>query len=115
MYNENMNLNSPLEKEFRINPAQKSALKKLGIVTVENLLYHFPSRYGDTSQIYNIRDIKTGENVVLFGKITGLKTSKAFIKKIPMSDGMLEDETGKIKLVWFNQPYIAKMIAEGSL
>ena len=115
MYNENMNLNSPLEKEFRINPAQKSALKKLGIVTVENLLYHFPSRYGDTSQIYNIRDIKTGENVVLFGKITGLKTSKAFIKKIPMSDGILEDETGKIKLVWFNQPYIAKMIAEGSM
>ncbi len=32
-----------------------------------------------------------------------------------MGEGILEDDTGKIKIVWFNQPYIAKMIPENSL
>ena len=32
-----------------------------------------------------------------------------------MAEGFVEDETGKIKIVWFNQPYIAKMIAPDSL
>ena len=44
-----------------------------------------------------------------------MKTSRAWVKKIPMSDGTITDETGKIKLVWFNQPYIAKMIHDGQL
>jgi ATP-dependent DNA helicase RecG len=109
-----MEINSLLEKEFRLNPGQKSALKKLGLSSLEDLLYHFPTRYGDTSEIKYIQSLKKGDTSVIFGKISGLKTSKAFIKKIPMSEAYLTDETGKIKLVWFNQPYIAKMIAEGS-
>lgn len=114
MYNGNMQLSSLLEKEFRLNPNQKSALKKLGIFTIEDLLYHFPTRYGDTSEIKYVENLNKGDTSVVFGTISGLKTSKAFIKKIPMSEAIIEDETGKIKLVWFNQPYIAKMIRDGS-
>lgn len=110
-----MNLQSPIEKEFRLTPLQKSALKKMGLLKVEDLLYHFPTRYGDTKEIKYIENLKKGDTAVIFGRVSGLKTSKAFIKKIPMSDATLSDETGKIKLVWFNQPYIAKMISENSL
>ena len=46
-----MDLNSPIEDNFRLAESQKSALKKLGIKTVADLLYHFPVRYGDTSEI----------------------------------------------------------------
>ena len=83
--------------------------------TVEDLLYYFPARYGDTSQIKSIESLVKGDDATIFGKISGLKTSRAFIKKIPMSEGIVEDETGRIKLVWFNQPYIAKMVREGQL
>ena len=75
-----MKLNSLVE-EFRLADIQKTALRKLGIRTVEDLLYHFPVRYGDTSQMKNIGSLVAGENVAIFGKISGLKTSKAFIKK----------------------------------
>jgi ATP-dependent DNA helicase RecG len=48
-------------------------------------------------------------------KITKLKTSKGFKTKIPMADAWVEDESGKIHCVWFNQPYLAKMTQEDAL
>ena len=99
---------------FRILPAQEKALKKLGIETARDLLYHFPTRYGDTAQVTSIARLRKGDTVVVFGQISGLKTSKAFRKKIPMAEGVIEDDTGKIKIVWFHQAYLAKMITEDS-
>ncbi len=99
---------------FRILPTQEKALKRLGIETAKDLLYHFPTRYGDTAQVTSIANLRKGDISVVFGRISGLKTSKAFRKKIPMAEGVIEDDTGKIKIVWFHQAYLAKMITEGS-
>ncbi len=104
-----------IEILFRLQPPQKAALKKLGIRAVRDLLYHFPARYGDTSEMRSIGSLQHGETVVVFGKISRLKTSKGFKSKIAMADGYVEDESGKIHCVWFNQPYIAKMTQEGAL
>jgi len=110
-----MLLQDLIEKNFRLQDTQKKALKKIGLKTIEDLLYHFPTRYGDTSEMKNIGSLVTGEMAVIFGKISGLKTGKAYIKRTPISEGYIEDETGKIKVIWFHQPYIAKMIHEGAL
>src|SRR3989344_5626244 len=99
---------------FRILPAQTSALKRLGILSIKDLLYHFPTRYGDTGKVTSIDKLHKGDTSVIFGHISGLKTSRAFRKKIPMAEGFIEDETGKIKIIWFHQAYLAKMIPEGS-
>ncbi len=106
---------SPIEKEIRVLDAHRRALHKLGIRTVEDMLYHFPVRYGDTAEIKNIQSLVPGEDAVIFGRISGLKTSKAFVKKTPMSDATLSDETGRVKIIWFNQPYIAKMLTDGAM
>jgi ATP-dependent DNA helicase RecG len=100
---------------FRLPPTQTSALKRLNIRTVEDLLYHFPSRYGDTAKVVSIDTLKAGDTAVLFGRISGLKTSKAYRKKIPMAEALLEDDTGRIKIIWFHQAYLAKMVAENSI
>jgi len=109
-----MKLNDPLSSCFRILPIQASALKRLGIISVRDLLYHFPARYGDTAQVTSISNLRKGDTAVIFGRISGLKTSRAFRKKIPMAEAVVEDETGKIKIVWFYQAYLAKMIMEDS-
>jgi len=109
-----MDRESAIEENFRLAPPQKDALKKLRIKTVTDLLYHFPSRYGDTSEMRSISALKSGDTAVVFGKISGLKTSKSFHTKIPMAEGWVMDDTGKIKAIWFNQPYLAKMTAEGA-
>ncbi len=106
---------SLISDNFRILPAQKAALEKIGLSTIEDLLYYFPTRYGDPNQISLIENLSKGGEFVVFGKVHGLKISKAWKKKIPMSEGLLDDETGKVKLVWFNQPYIAKMLHENAL
>ena len=100
---------------FRITPIQKIALKRLGISTLRDLLYHFPVRYGDTAEARSIDSLDKGDVAVIFGKITSLKASKGFKTKITMADGYVEDETGRIHCVWFNQPYLAKMTPEGAL
>ncbi len=106
---------SPIEKEIRVLTPHLKALHKLGIRTIEDMLYHFPVRYGDTAEIKNIQSLVPGEDAVIFGRISGLKTSKAFVKKTPMSDATLSDETGRVKIVWFNQPYIAKMLTDNAM
>ena len=109
-----MNLKDSLTDHFRILPAQQKALKKINLETIQDLLYHFPTRYGDTAEVSAIADLKKGDQAVIFGTISGLKTSKAFRKKIPMAEGSVDDATGKIKIIWFHQAYLAKMIGEGS-
>ncbi len=110
-----MKLDSILQVEFRLLEGHKKALAKLGLKTIEDLLYYFPVRYGNTSEIKTISALVAGDSAVVYGKISGLKTSKAYVKKIPMSEGIVEDDSGRVKLVWFNQPYIAKMVINGQL
>jgi ATP-dependent DNA helicase RecG len=110
-----LSLDIPVSDQFRITPIQKDALKKLGIHTIEDLLYHFPARYGDTAEARSIDSLAKGDTAVIYGKITGLKASKGFHSRITMATATVEDESGRIQCVWFNQPYIAKMTPEGAL
>lgn len=104
-----------IEKIHRLNPLQKKALAKMGIKTAIDLLRHFPTRYGDASPIKAVEFLEAGENATVFGKISHLKLSKTFKSRVAISTAEVEDSTGKIKIVWFNQPYIAKMFLEDSL
>src|ERR1035437_8443536 len=81
-----MNPDSLIEATLRPNDLEKKALKKLGVKTISDLLYHFPVRYGDTSEKRSIGSLIVGEKAVIFGKISGLKISKGFRSKIPMSE-----------------------------
>ncbi len=110
-----MQYNSLITDHSRLVPSQKAALKKLGIETIKDLLYHFPARYGDTSETRNISSLSKGDVAVIFGKINNLKTSKGFKTKIAMADAWVFDDSGKIHCVWFNQPYLAKMTPEGAM
>ncbi|MEI7688571.1 MAG: ATP-dependent DNA helicase RecG [Candidatus Nomurabacteria bacterium] len=109
-----MKLEDKIENHFRIDINQKKALSTLGLKTIKDLLYHFPSRYSDISEIRNINTLEDGENVTILGNITGLKTKKGFKSKIPMGEARLSDLTGSINIIWFHQPYLAKMLKEGS-
>jgi ATP-dependent DNA helicase RecG len=109
-----MKLEDKIESHFRIDQIQKKALIHLGIHTINNLLHYFPSRYTDISEIRYINTLKDGENVTILGNISNLKTKKGFKSKIPMGQATLSDLTGKINIIWFHQPYLAKMLKEGA-
>lgn len=106
---------TPLEQIFRLNLFQKKALNKMRLKTAEDLLRYFPVRYGEVGKIKFIESLQAGENAVVFGRLSKLETGKTYRSKVAISSAKLEDSTGKIKIIWFNQPYIAKMFVEGSM
>ena len=110
-----MRLGDQLTEHFRLIDAQKAALGKLGIKTVRDLLYHFPSRYEQGGDEAQIAGLVSGQEASIIGTLEKLETKKGWKSRIPLSEGYLRDSTGRIKLRWFNQPYIAKMYADGTL
>jgi len=110
-----MRLGDQLTEHFRLVDAQKTALNKLGIKTLHDLLYHFPSRYDVGGNEAQIAGLVSGQEASIIGTLEKLETKKGWKSRIPMSEGYLRDSTGRIKLRWFNQPYIAKMYADGTL
>jgi len=110
-----MQTEDKIEKHFRIDESQKKALARLGLSTIKDLLYYFPSRYTDMSEVRHIDTLERGENITILGTISKLKTKKSFKSKIPMGEATLTDITGSIKIIWFHQPYLAKMLKEGAV
>ncbi|HET8574756.1 MAG TPA: DEAD/DEAH box helicase, partial [Candidatus Paceibacterota bacterium] len=110
-----MHLHTPLSEAFRLMGTQKAALQKLGILTIRDLLYHFPARYTDVSEMRSVANLEGEKSAVVYGRLTKLETKKARFKKMPYAEGELEDGTGKIKIIWWNQPFIAKTFQVGAL
>jgi ATP-dependent DNA helicase RecG len=104
----------PLTTHFRLTDIQKEALGRLGIRTIRDLLYHFPFRYEQAGEHSSISGLQVGMDASLVGTLEKLQTKKSWKRKIPVSEGYLRDESGRIKLMWFNQPYIAKMYMDGT-
>jgi ATP-dependent DNA helicase RecG len=102
-----------LSTHFRIDAPHQKALKRLGIATVEQLLYHLPARYEDVSDIQSVGGLRKDETAIVFGQLSGLKTRKAWKSRRPIAEGYIEDGSAKIKIMWFNQPYLAKMYSDG--
>lgn len=108
-----MELFGPIEQIPRIGPVFQKRLKRLGIKTIKDLLYHFPARYEDFSKIVPISELKAGEISTIAGKIQTIKTIRTWKKKIAITEALVWDRTGVVKITWFNQPYLSSAIKEG--
>jgi len=108
-----MQLSDRLEEKFRLDIKQKKALHKLKLFSVSDLLFHFPVRYGHISEIKPINQLIVGEYATVYGRFWSPDIKRGYKSKILRAEGEIVDETGKIKVVWFNQAYVAKMIHSG--
>lgn len=92
------------------------ALTRLGIKTVKDLLWHFPARYEDFSKITPVRDLVPGTSVTVRGKIVRISSRNAFRKGIrSVVEAEIEDDTGTVPAIWFNQPYASRSLKEGQI
>ncbi len=109
-----MNPADLIEKHFtRLRPEQKKALHKLGLRTIRDLLYHFPARYESSGSLGTIAGVTAGAEVTLYGTVRKPDVRKTWKSRRPIAEAWLEDASGKIKMMWFSQPYIAKTLHEG--
>lgn len=105
----------PLSKHLRLTKHHAPGLKKLGIHTIHDLLYHLPTRYESSADIKQISHVVDGDVAVLYGQFTKLEMKRSFKTRVPIAEGSFSDGTGTIKVTWFHQPYLAKMIPVGQL
>lgn len=110
-----VNLNTPVQKIPRIGIQYQKKLKKLGIQTVRDLLWHFPHRYEDFSNIIPVSETKIGENVCVKGEISKIENTRTWKKKIILTQAIIKDTSSLLKVVWFNQPYLTNVLKTGDV
>lgn len=104
-----MHPDEPLVKYFRLIAPQQAALRRLGIVTVRDLLYHFPSRHERAGASASTAELIPGTKVTLIGQLSKLEAKRLWKSRRPATEGWFTDGNGRVKVMWFNQPYMAKM------
>jgi ATP-dependent DNA helicase RecG len=108
-----LSFQTPLSEIKGIGPKFLARLDKLKIKTVKDLLWHFPNRYEDFSNILKIRDLALGQHATISGVIQTIKLSKTWKRKMFIVEALVSDETGSIRAVWFNQKFLITMLKKG--
>jgi len=109
-----MDLSTKIEDVPKIGLAYSKKLKKFGIKTVQDLLFYFPARYDDFSEIIPISEArqKLKETVCVQGVIIEIQNTRTFKKWMTITEATIEDQKSNIKVIWFNQPYITKSLKQ---
>lgn len=107
-----MNLNSGVSELPLIGAYYENKLEKLGITKIEDLIHHVPSRYIDFSIISPIAKTQIGDILTVKGEVKSIKNQYTrSARKIQTAE--VADSTGQITAIWFNQPYLARLLNEG--
>jgi len=103
-----------VEELPRVGQAYAKRLKKFGIKTVQDLLFYFPARYDDFSEIITIKQARArlGEVVCVQGEIVAIETTKSWHRAVAVTKATIQDKTAQIDVWWFNQPYLEKSLKE---
>jgi ATP-dependent DNA helicase RecG len=107
-----MDFNTSVDKLFMVGPAYAKKLQKLGIQTLGNLLYHFPFRYQDYSLISPINRVQPGKVVTINGELLIVKNEYLRSGR-KIQKAQVFDHTGQLEIVWFNQPFLVKILKIG--
>ncbi|MFW6381396.1 MAG: OB-fold nucleic acid binding domain-containing protein, partial [Bacillota bacterium] len=95
-----------------VGPSRAELLGKLGIETVEDLLYFFPRDYEDRRELTKIKYIQPEQVVTIQGRVVNkhLNQTRSGRSILKVS---FTDDTDVVNGVWFNQPYLKKKFEEG--
>jgi len=99
------NLSAPTTVVRGIGQKQSQLLARLNLHTVEELIYFFPRRYDDYSELKLIKDLNYGEEVTVIAWVRRVTSFTTRNKKRKIVQAVISDDTGSIQLMWFNQEY----------
>ena len=105
-----MNLFDDVETLKGVGSKTAEILSKCGIRTVRDFFYNLPRDYESYERPISIAEIRPGK-VVVKGKISEISTRRARKRNLSITEGVVSDKTGSIKVVWFNQSYRVRQFA----
>ena len=108
-----LNLDTEIIKITGIGQTIAKRLEKIGLKTLEDLLYYFPFRYDDFSRKTKISELKANTQVNIVGQIELIQNKCSMRKRMNITEAIISDDTDQIKVIWFNQPFIVKNLKPG--
>jgi RecG wedge domain len=96
-------LSAPVQFAKEVGPRRAALLRKFGIETVEDLLYHLPFRYEDRRRVREIGSTEIGEEASIIGELAQLQERTVGRGRRRLLEGVLRDATGLLGLTWYNQ------------
>ena len=107
-------INAPLTVLPGIGSKNAQSLQNLGLNTLYDLLYYFPRRYDDYSQLKSMNRLEFGEDVTVIGTVQSSSARPIKGGQFSLIEVVVSDSTGFLRLTWFNQPWIANRLAPGT-
>ena len=107
-------LDMPVNYLKGVGPARAEMLRRLGIITARDLLFHIPHRYEDASTINPIASLEPGMDGTIIGRVI----SKGIIptrKGLRIFQAVLQDDSGMIEASWPGQPFLDRTIEKGDM
>ena len=106
-----MDLQAPVQYVKGVGPQRAEALAKVGVHTAEDLLLHLPMRYEDRRSFARVADLRPGMRVSVSGEIAVAGLRRA--RRLTIYEVRLDDGSGRLKAIFFNQPYLKETLARG--
>src|SRR5215210_9184091 len=99
-------LATPLQYVKGVGPRIALTLQKMGLVTVEDLLFHFPHRYEDRRNFRPLGQVRHGETVCTAGSVVGVTIDRTARRGLLLTRVVIQDASGPAELVFFSQPWL---------
>ncbi len=96
-----------------VGPKNAESLEKLGMQTLGDMLYYFPRRYEDYSQLKPIQALMYNDVVTVLGTIQSVHTRPIRGGKSSMIEVIIGDGTGSLRISYFNQPWLSNRFKQG--
>ena len=106
-------LDSPLRALPGIGPRRAARLAEAGFETVEDLLFHLPFRYEDRVRCTRIADLVPGLPATIRARVLSPRLIRTRRRGFTILRALLDDGTSAIRAVWFNQPYLERVLVAG--
>jgi len=106
-------LNASLTVLAGVGPRHAAMLTRLGLNTLGDMLYNFPHRYEDYSQLKPIRDVFYGQSLTVIGEVTMVNSHPLRGGKMTITEAVINDGTAGLRLTWFNQPWLTNTLKVG--
>ncbi len=107
-------LNASLTVLNGVGPVNAKILAKLGLHSLGDMLFFFPRRYDDYSQLKPIHKLWYGDVVTVVGTIQSVTNRKVRSGKMNIVEVIIDDGTGGLRLSWFNQPWLENRFKIGA-